>query len=222
MSYCYGSNIFNGRAYAYDVTVPPVNPAVSLADVKAQLRILDTSSDALLTSYIAAATDYAEKYTRRDFITRTYQTFRDCFPSNYYCDSISGFELRRSKLQNVNSITYLVDGVSTVLATSVYYNTVQNDYSLILLEPDEQWPTNADKKLQSVTIEFTAGYGLNDTDVPVALRTAITQIVAALYENRGDCGGSNDSSSSSSSCDCAGLAPVNAMSTLKQYRIETL
>lgn len=218
-SYC------ESRDYTYVVTVPPVNPAVSLADVKAQLRVIGTAEDALLNSYIAAATDYAEKYTRRDFITRTYNTFRDCFPRGYcypYGQYNTGFEILRSKLSSINSITYLVDGVSTTVPSTVYYNTLQNDYSVVLNRENQSWPTDGDEQLQSITIDFDAGYGPNTSDVPQALQTAISQIVAAMYANRGDCGGKGGSSSSSSSCDCESLAPSNAKSILKQYRIENL
>jgi hypothetical protein len=210
------------RAYTYTVTVPPANLPVSLEDVKEQLRIpdSDTTDDDLLTLYINAATNYAEAFTRRDFITRTYETYRDYFPGTGYYFAIYtwrypytsgnvGFEIRRSQLQSIESIEYIVNDVFTPVDPSIYYNTTQNDFSVVLTEPDNLWPNDADRKLQSVKITFKAGYGDTEADVPDDIKVALTQIVTALYENRGDC----------SECDCEQFAPIAAKLILKQNRI---
>ena len=217
------------RAYTYKVTAAPANLAVSLADVKAHLKVDTSDEDALITIYLQAAIDVAEKLTRRDFITRTYQTFRDFFPSisdGYYSFGIGspsvladvaganiGFEIRRSPLQSIEKVEYLVSGSFTTIATSVYYNTVENDYSELLTQDGQSWPTDGDAQLQSIRIEFKSGFGDDDTSTPEWAKTAIMQHVANLYRNRGDC---------SCESDAMEALPAAAKMIYLQNRIENL
>ena len=69
-----------------------------------------------------------------------------------------------------------------------------------------------DRQLQSIIITFKSGFGDTEADIPEDLKIAIFQIVAALYENCGDC----------SECDCNQFAPITAKAILKQNRIENL
>ena len=201
------------RAFTYTVTIPPVNPAVSLADVKANLRVFSTAEDDLIQIYIDAATEYAEKITRRWFITRTAETFRDSFDTSegYYSDT--GFEIRRSKLQSVTSIVYSLNNVETTLDAADYYVTSENDYSEVKPIENGTWP-EADQILQAIKITFTAGFGTATANVPKEIQFALMQIVAAMYNNRGDC--------ASNACNCANLTPPGAKAALLQYRIENL
>lgn len=210
------------RAYTYKVIAGPDELPVTLQQVKDQLRIFDDDNDDLLTLYIEAATEYAEQFTRIDFITRTYETFRDFFPGAlnyygyyaiypYYSGNI-GFEIRRSPLQSVEKIEYYSQGVLTLVDPSIYYNTLQQEYSVILSKDDEFWPNDADEQLQTILITFKNGIGDTSDDIPANIQLAIMQIVTAMYENRGDC----------AVCDCAQFAPATAMHLLKQIRIENL
>lgn len=212
------------RAYTYKVTVQPATTPVTLDEVKAQLNIdpLFTDDDVLLNQYILASTKYAENLMRRDIIVRTYETYRDFFPGGityygYYSpysfqSGNVGFEVRRSPLQAVTSIDYLVDGVFTSVDPSKYYNTVQNDYSVVLTKKDNLWPSNADEQLQSIKITFTCGMASDATGVPSDIKIAIMQLVTSLYENRGDCSDSG----------CQSFIPDAARSILLQNRINNL
>ena len=167
------------KAWPYIVTVAPATTPVTLAEAKAHLKVSVSTDDTLITSLIKAATDYAEKYTGRDLITRTYQTYRDDF-----CDSM---ELRRAPVAAVSAVEYLVDGVLTAVASTVWQLNYSNDFRILSLKADQQWPTNPDAQEQAVRITFTAGYGAATTDIPEEFRQGILQHVLALYENRGDC-----------------------------------
>ncbi len=219
------------RAYSYRVTVPPVKKPVQLTTFKAHIKKTNSSEDALLCVYLDAAVGYAEKLMRRDLITRTYETFRDFFPQpwqneGYYHWGIvpskatittsvgenTGFEIRKSPLQSVESIEYLVDNVLTAVSSSVYYNTVEDDYSEILSLPGQDWPDNADRRMQTVKITFKAGFGDSETDIPNDIRTAILGHATALWKNRGDCG----------SDACAATVPAASKAIYLQNRIENL
>ena len=167
------------KAWTYKVTTAATSTPVSLAEVKTYLKITGSADDALLTQLIKAATDFAEDYTKRSFINRTLTTYRDEFTDE--------IELRRSPLASVTTVKYLVDGSLVTVADSVYYNTLETDFSVIALEDGQSWPTGGDVRQQSVEIIFVAGFGADSTSVPEDIRTAIMQHVAALNENRGDC-----------------------------------
>jgi len=192
------------RAYTYKVTVGPAKSAVSLTALKTHLKVSGTNQDTLISIYMNSAIDYAEKFTRRDFITRTYETFRDFFPGvseGYYQfgDNPSfgnfsfnggnlGFEIRRSPLQTIEKIQYLVSNVLTLVDSSIFYNTIEEDYSEVLTFDSNEWPTNADRRLQSVVITFKAGFGDADSDMPPWIAEGVFQHVAEMFANRGDCG----------------------------------
>jgi hypothetical protein len=55
------------------VTVPAPQLLTTLANVKAELGITNTASDALLTRYISVASDSVAVYCRRSFLQQSYQ-----------------------------------------------------------------------------------------------------------------------------------------------------
>ena len=212
------------RAFTYTVTDQPAGFPVELDTVKLALKIslTNTTEDDLLNAYISAATDYAEKFTRRDFITRTYNTFRDFFPRPYYLtegyyERSSSFELRRSPLQSVESLKYFVSGLLVTIATAVYYNTIEQDYSELLLADGQTWPGDMDNRLQAIQIDFKTGFGDNVAAVKVVapwVEVGILSHVANMYKNRGDCGECGDSSGT--------YLPPHARHLYLQNRIENL
>ena len=221
------------RAYSYKVVAgPSTNPeelAVKLSTFKLHIKVTSASQDALLTLYLQAAIAYAEKKTRRDFVTRTYETFRDFFPlpvqnEGYYTGgaipSFSnvttdignfGFEIRKSPLLSIGSVEYLQSGVFVTVSADVYYNTLEDDYSELLLLDGQDWPDDVDLRMQAVKITFNSGFG-TEAVVPQELKEAILLIATALYANRGDCSESG----------CKDFTPAAAKMILLQNRIENL
>ena len=187
-----GFNSFNERdvpARDYLVTIPPRALAVSLEDFKDFIKITNSNQDEELKLILRAVIRYGEQWTKRDFITRTYECFLTDFPG-----TVGNIELRKSRLQSVVSVEYLVDSILTTVATSVFYNTTQIDYSVIAVFDGQQWPSNADRRLQAVKITFTAGFGARDSFVPEDIRSAILQHGKAIYElglgcDEGECAG---------------------------------
>lgn len=218
------------RAYSYTVTVPPDGLPVSLTKVKSYLKNPPTTDNDLINLLIRSATEYAEQFTRRDFITRTYETFRDFFPGvseGYYQFGENpsfgnfsfnggniGFEIRRSKLQSIEKIEYFVNSALTPVDSAIFYNTIETDYSEVLTLDSNEWPTNADRRLQAIVITFKCGFGDDDTKMPPWVAEGILQHVAEMYANRGDCSELGDKS---------GLfLPATARLLYLQNRIENL
>jgi hypothetical protein len=185
----------------YLLVTPAAGLAVSLANVKDWLKIPTTLSidDSLITHLIKSATGYFEKITGRDLLTKTYKTYLDSFPITdglYYYSGVSpllpqyqdnGIVLRKSPLGSVSSIQYYADGVLTTWASLNYYTTVNTDYSGIYLVQNKSFPTDVDVRKQAVVINFTAGYGVDDTFIPEDIQQALLRFISFLYDNRGDC-----------------------------------
>ena len=218
-------------APTYTVTTPPAEAPVSLDELKTWLGIpaATTAFDPVLNLIIPAVTKNAERYTKRDFIAKTYTTLRDGFyedipgvyeypryPSIYSFDhNDNPLQLRRTPTTSIVSINYLnIDEVVTLVDSSVYYltQTSGSDFSLVL--PVDQWPNDVLRdRLQTVTIEFVAGWAdaaafqeqWND------LYLAMLTHMAYAFTNRGDC-------SVAQGCQCAS-APAEALMVYGQYLI---
>ncbi len=158
---------------------------VSLADMKAYMKVTASSDDALITSMLSAATTWGEKYTGREFRPNTWRLLKDAFE-----DRIC---LRRAPVASITSVEHLVAGSLVTVAGSVYYLKKSLQFSEILLNEDEDWPTDTDEREQVIEIVFvTASY--RDAD---AIASAIKRHVAFWYANRGDCVGSADAANKS-------------------------
>lgn len=169
------------KRFTYEIIDPPVNLALSLEDLKEQLKITisDNEEDCYLRGLIKTVSDYFESYTNRILINTKFKTFRDSF---FDC-----LELKKSKLVTLDSFKYLKDSVLTVVNASIYYVTSDSLYSSIFLNDGSSWPGDVDFRMQAIEIEFTAGYGLTESSIPLDIHTALLQHATYLYTNRGDC-----------------------------------
>lgn len=193
--------------------------AVTLDEAKTYLKIPTsfTQQDALITLLIQSSTSFFERFTGRDLINKTYKTYLDNFPigtSTYklvgltpislsYADN--GIVIRKSKLQSISSIKYYSEGVLETWDNTEYYFTDMVDYSAIYLVNEETFPI-VDERKQAIVIEFIAGYGTDATTIPYEVKEALLQMIAYLYDNRGD-------------CECSGGFPNMANILFSSYKI---
>src|SRR5688500_7412341 len=89
------------------VTAPSASdPVITLPEAKMHCRAMEIDEDALLTSLVTAATSWAESYTRRAFVTQTWdlklESFYDC---DYYRDG--AVWLPKAPVASITSITYV-------------------------------------------------------------------------------------------------------------------
>ncbi len=177
-------------------TVEPAVEVISLTDLKAYLKIDGTDEDTILGLLLAAATDLAEAYCKRAFITQTLKMTLDRFPYNAIEPMLSGVyhmprgyggaeyvELMRPPLLTVTSITtYNESNTSSVFSSSGYSLDIQA--GVVYLNTGYTWPVSLRNKA-AVEIIYTAGYGATAALVPDAIRVAIMMQAAAMYECRG-------------------------------------
>lgn len=172
-------------SWSLRVTAGPTSLPVTLEDAKLHLRVDHDDEDGLITQYLAAATEWAEDFQGRAYVTRTYQLTMSRFPKT------RPIYLPRPPLQSVTSISYYdrSDAEQTVDASDYYVDLGSVPARVVL--KSGSWPSVANRP-DAVTVTYVAGYGdLEDGDgdggenpIPGAVRSAILLITGHLYENR--------------------------------------
>ena len=140
-----------------------------LNDTKEYLRILDTNSDSLITSFIKASYNFAQTYTNRSLKTATYELT--------LANIKDGFILPKSPIQSISKIEIRDDlGAYYLYNSSKYYLYEEHGRGAIKFV---ELPTLVNHKL-ALKITFIAGYA----DIPVDIQNWIKYRVSTLYDGR--------------------------------------
>lgn len=192
------------------ITAPTIEP-VTLEEIKEHCRIDGAEDDNLLTSLITVARQEAEKITRRQLITATWELRLDHFPGGCFIGSGNTNQLSYSKklipgrgdsqtiylpmppLQSVTPIAPVVIGGVKYLDYAGVEQTLVEDTDYMIdtySEPGritpcygEVWPVTY-PVIGAVRIVYKAGYGDTAATVPESIRNWIKAFAGALYENR--------------------------------------
>lgn len=161
------------------ITPPAVEP-VTLDDAKLHLKVDTSDDDALIARLITAARARAEWHTGRALNTQSWILWLDSWPE---CGVI---EIPLPPLQNVASVTtYALDDSTTALDPATYQVDMASAPARLTLRSTVLPPDNL-RAIDSVAVAFTAGYGDAADDVPAGFRAAILELIAFLYEHRGE------------------------------------
>lgn len=168
---------------ALQTIIAPVTTPLTLAEVKAHLRVTHTDEDSLIQIYSHAATATCENWMGRALVKRTYRLTVDSFNAD-------GIVLPMPPLIEVLSVTYDdADGAEQTLVVGTdYFVDDANQPAWVLNIAD--WPTPMDTA-NAVRIEYTAGYvddGLSPMVglIPWDIKAAILLTVGKLYSTRED------------------------------------
>ena len=169
----------------------PATKVVSVTDIKAQLRIDSSDEDTLLGYYIDAATDMAENYCNRHFITHQYKLYFNeqvnkaslIFPNCTLVDvdAVVGPPAVAAK-RPIN----WVDANGAAQSSDKAYIDAFSNPSLVYLSSDFPGTTLKDNSANTFYFWFNTGYGSASADVPEAIKQAIKLIVADMYYFRED------------------------------------
>ena len=169
----------------------PSTKVVSYADIKSQLRIDSNDEQNLLEAYIDAATDMAENYCNRHFITHQYklyfneqvQTASLIFPNCTLVDvdAVVGPPAVAAK----KPINWVDENGAAQSSDKAYIDAFSNP-SLAYLSSDFPGTTLKDNAANTFYFWFNTGYGTGSSDVPEAIKQAIKLIVADMYYFRED------------------------------------
>jgi uncharacterized phiE125 gp8 family phage protein len=156
-------------------TVDPSAEPVTLAEVKAHLRLDHGSEDDLLIGLIRAAREDVERTAGLALLDQAWRLVLDKWPRNG-CVAVM-----RHPIREILSVTaYGSEGEASVMNPASYQaDTVSRPARLHF-----DAPPGALRAINGIEIDFTAGFGEAGTDVPDLLRRAILLLVAHWYEFR--------------------------------------
>ncbi|WP_180966887.1 head-tail connector protein [Cohaesibacter celericrescens] len=152
---------------------PPMVEPVSLADIKAFLKLDSDAEDDLLRAFISSARVHLEHLTGRQFITQTWRVLLDG-------DLGRRISLPLQPVSNIVSAAILSeDGDLLSLATESF--ALYQSHNPALIVNSGGMLLTAGQRLQ---LDLETGYGPSDEDVPMPLKQALKMIVAEWYERR--------------------------------------
>ena len=157
------------------ITAPAVEP-LTIADMRAHLRLASEAEDALLADYIKAAREHVERLTGRALITQGWRLYLDSWPEGRVV------RLPVGPLQNIDSITvYDASGTPHALSPDKWSLGRELAPARVKISLDIGVSSSA---MMGAEIEFSAGYGATANAVPEAFKQAIRLLVAHWFEHR--------------------------------------
>jgi uncharacterized phiE125 gp8 family phage protein len=159
--------------------VPPAVLPLSLAEVRAAVRLEAGDADELLAGYLRSAVaqlDGAAGILGRCLVEQQWVMTLDRFPA---CQVI---EIPLPPCQSVDELSYIDgDGATQVITDYVVYGIGDTWPARLTHAWGGTWPTTRNQG-DAVQITFTAGYGPDWNSVPEPIRQAIATMVAASFD----------------------------------------
>lgn len=157
------------------ISGPAVEP-LTVAEAKAQVRITNSAEDALIARYITAARIHAENLLERTLVTSQWRLILDAFP-----DAI---RLPYPTIQSVDALRFVdVNGATQTLDPADYIVDTAREPGWIVPADGKSWPETL-YRINTVEVEYTAGYGALATDVPEPIRQWIALYVGDMCMTR--------------------------------------
>ncbi len=178
------------------VIARPSARLLALDTVYAQCEVVAIDSDGhpdddLLLGYLDAATTFAEKFTGRSLLVRTYEFALDQFPAS--CSRPGtlqpGIEIPYPPLLEIESFTFADDSDGELEQQTDYLIDDYGDKAV--LRPASSWPTLLAPAPNRVKCRYRSGYASEedpDSDsepLPGAIKAAVLIVLEDLYKNRG-------------------------------------
>lgn len=159
-------------------TAATVGP-LTVADCKRHANVDGTLDDDVIQTYLTAAVEYYQETADRQLINATFKLYLERF--------FDLMKLPRPPLSSVTSVSYLdTNGVEQTLSADVYEasSASQNIHGEVRRTFGQSWPAVRVGQKDSVTIEYVAGYGADDTFVPERHKQILRALVATQYRFR--------------------------------------
>jgi uncharacterized phiE125 gp8 family phage protein len=182
-----------GEFMTLTITTPPAVEPVTLDEAKAQLRVTYDQEDALIGSLITAARQRIEAELGIAMIATGVSEVHDVWPLEIttavpVTDPLTALfsgpiRLRRGPLLSVADIG-VADGTGTFQTVNPLSYAAEVGSRPGRVAPyDVAWPSPG-VATGGVRIDYVAGYGAAESDVPAPLRQAILMLVADGFEHR--------------------------------------
>lgn len=155
----------------------PAEPAVTLAQIKAHLRISGADEDELLTLYAAAAVKACEHELGRALVQQTWELAIDAFPE-------AEIELPMPRVLSVVSVDYFdTTGTQQTLPSNRYSLDADKLPGWLFPADGTEWPETYDMA-NAVRIRFLAGYGATASSVPINVVQWLLMRIGTAYKMR--------------------------------------
>lgn len=160
-------------------TVAPEVEPITVAEAKAQLRVLHTDDDDYITALIGAAREWAESFTRRAFVEQTWIAQYAGWPAD------RAFDLARFPIMSLESVSYRDSEGDEVELDETDY-TVDAISGVVMVNDGVLTPELSLNYLNPISITFVAGYVATDeaADLPKNIKQALLLAITNFYENR--------------------------------------
>ncbi len=160
----------------YALIDPPSAEPLTLAEVKAHLRLDGGDEDALLLSLIRTAREFIEGETGLCLIAQSWRLYLDHWPK----DGV--IPILKSPLQAILSITvYDADGAAVDVSLEDHLLDGAGRPARLWLRD----PPSPSRAVNGIEIDFSAGYGEAGTDVPGTLKRAMLTHIGHMFAFRG-------------------------------------
>lgn len=175
-------------------------PLISLAEMKAFLRVDTAADDALIEDFVKVATESVAQFLQRSIVSQTLELTMDGFgngnsvygeisageyelPVSFARGDLQTIDLPFLPIVSITSIkTYDQANAEATLSSAAY--TLDANGGRVYLNSGYNWPSSL-RDRASVKIRYVAGYGY--TNVPLPIRQAVRQHAAAMYDCRRMC-----------------------------------
>jgi len=157
----------------------PATTPITLAEVKAQLRVEHDDDNTLITRLINVAVAYTDVKGAlgQAMITQKWGQWVGPNPT-------VEVKLILSPVQNVTAVKYYdTDGVLQTDDFNNYQVFGTESYTVISPKTGFSWPTTQQRS-DAIKIEYEIGFGDATTDVPETIRHALMLLIGHWYDNR--------------------------------------
>lgn len=162
---------------------PPVAEPVTVAELKAHLRIEHDADDEQLEQYLLAAREQAEAKMQRTLVATTLEA--------YYSGFGGALVLRLPTVLGVLSVKYLDKlGDEQELPPEHYRLRARRLPNVIVPASGVVWPSTLCDP-EAVVVRYRAGFGEDADAVPASIKQWIMLVAGQMYENREALTGSN-------------------------------
>jgi uncharacterized phiE125 gp8 family phage protein len=156
---------------------PPALEPLTLAELKAHLRIDTSDEDTLLANLLATARQVIEQASGRRLLAQGWRLVLDAWPPGGLV------HLPVSPVLAVTAIrVFAADGNAAAPAPATWQLDAASEPARLNVPS----PPVPGRRLAGIEIDLTAGYGAAANAVPEPLRHAVRLLAARFHEERGD------------------------------------
>jgi len=177
---------------------------ITTAEAKQHLKVDTSADDTYIDDLVQAATESAQVFTNRFFISTTLTQHGD-----KWCDLSVLFKSPVSSTLHIKY--YDSDNTIQTLSPSVYTTDLTHNPARVGLSPNQSFPALADR-ISAVECKYIVGYGSAASSVPTAIKQAVLLTIGNWYENRQQVVVGRTATE----------LPKSAQYLLEQYKVQTL